>query len=209
MTALHDAIAEQLRALLSQGINAKTLAKIERFARAQREALIAVDSGESALDARLATIGLSALTAPEPQTGQESGSFPNPFPLASAPEAETYGANVMREIMGPLQAALGRIAKPQPKVSELVVAIADAETAGLDDALIASLRAKLDSVLKDDDEPPPMIDATSPSASEFLASDPRFGSAFIGGLAMGMTGGLKPPPPSSENEPPPAPEALP
>jgi hypothetical protein len=198
MTALHDAIAEQLNRLLAQGITPKTLTKIERFARAQREALIAVDTGEGAFDGRLGTLGFGAggFNPSVDDNGEATG-----LALTSAPAAETYGANVLRQIMGPLQNALGRIGRPPPapenRATDLVNAMVAAAKGELGEDVLGPLREKLREVLADGDaddtafppetadvfQPPEMLDA-SPDGN-----DPSFDAAFVGGLAMGLAHG--------------------
>ena len=159
LTALKETIRATLSTLIARDIDGRTLATIARFCTAQQEALIAIEAPAKALRSRmkLSGGGLGLASYYGEDVGEDES-----VALAGAPSSETYGANLIRELMIPLQKALARVsAPPPPQASDLVSALVQATKAKLGEDVIGPLRTKLMQLHVETPEasPPAMIDA--------------------------------------------------
>jgi hypothetical protein len=123
------AIAAQLTAIVSEGISMKTLEKLQRFCAATRQALHAIESPDAKIRDRF---GNNSLTNIGPLGPLGVGMMPSvdltgdEEAYASAPNIETYGANMPRQLIS----ALGKLV-PKPSMKDAVDAIVAAESAGM------------------------------------------------------------------------------
>lgn len=180
ITPFKAMIRSTLTELLKGDINGKTLSTIERFCRAQREAIIAIEAPQAALKSRMAK-----MMATYPEDDEVGMAEYNMAPLAGSPQAETYGVNAIRELVGPLQKALGRMGQPPPpSPADLVDAMVRATKGELGEAVLGPLREKLIAQLAElpEGEVVPMIDA---APKKMVGGDP-----FATGAALGLTGVL-------------------
>jgi hypothetical protein len=167
------AIAAQLTAIVSEGISLKTLEKLQRFCAATRQALHAIESPDAKIRDRFGpnnlTIGNSLGALPGigmmpsvDLTGDEEA-------YASAPNIETYGANMPRQLIS----ALGKLA-PKPSMKDAVDAIVAAESAGMAETakmlrenLVATFGSaeKHTAVIGDNGKTPPALPAEATKAA--------------------------------------------
>lgn len=124
--ALKSAIGAQLNALIAEGISIRTLEKIQRFCAAMRQALHAIEAPDTKLKARFNNIigGVQLAPMSDDEVGYEvdSGAY------ATAPNIETYGANMPRQLMA-MMSKLGDKLGPKPSAKDMIDAILTAEEA--------------------------------------------------------------------------------
>lgn len=141
---LKKAIKKQLLDMINEGVDVKTLSKIERFCSNQKGALLVVENPNALLRKQgkytINSIGtMSDYDEDSDLVGENS-------PVMQAAPGETYGVKVLRELMGPLQQALQRQISPperEPSITELVHAISSAQMGGLGEDVLGPLRDQL------------------------------------------------------------------
>lgn len=126
--ALKAAIAAQLNALIAEGVSIRTLEKIQRFCAATRQALHAIETPEAKAKARFGGVMSAMQMIPNDEAGFEVDSDP----YSAAPNIETYGANMPRQLMAMVN-KLGDKLGPKPSAKDMVDAILAAEKGGKGD----------------------------------------------------------------------------
>lgn len=132
-------IRARLTFLADQPPTARTLRQIERTAKLGTE-LLALTSDDTALDMRGRRMESSLSGSPDEGYSPYGMGMANPGVMAPSPAAETFGSNIMRELITGITALT--TAKKPPSAVSLVEAIASARRAGLKD-VEADLRAQL------------------------------------------------------------------
>jgi hypothetical protein len=127
--ALKSAIAAQLNTLIAEGVSIRTLEKIQRFCAATRQALHAIETPEMKMKGRFGGI-LTGLQVPA--FDDESGFEVDNAAYSAAPNIETYGANMPRQLMAMVN-KLGDKLGPKPSAKDMVDAILAAEQGGRGD----------------------------------------------------------------------------
>lgn len=135
---LAEALRQKLREIIDQPISFRSLLELEETARLGRELLIVGKDPEALRGKRLRSGNVSYVSsnslAAVSMDGDDDGS------LAYSSPAETFGATVIREIVGVASALMGSRNEPTPL--EIVTAAALAQEKGMTE-LAQKLTAKL------------------------------------------------------------------
>jgi hypothetical protein len=134
------AIRDEMRKLLNEPLTPATITALEQFCESARSALLAYDPSHGLGRRRRCIFGGVGVYPGEPLEDE-------------AQEGETFGARMMRELVGSLSALQS---KPATDPLSFVIAIKHAKESGLDD-IAKKLEQKFDSLFPDPKKETPIL----------------------------------------------------
>ena len=152
LVALRTAVEQQLRTMIDQGASSAVLWQIERFCHSAREALISIEQPQDMVRSRLGLGQIGLSNGYNISSSYMMSDADGVGPLAGAPGNETFGANVIRELIATATKLADK--KTVPSLGDLVLsrnmakATKNHKLVKLIDAQIEKLYAELEPTKK-------------------------------------------------------------